>query len=130
MHIEEQPKEVEACREAHGGKTPMDLVLDNVTVDGTFTAVHCNHTEPVLLKRFTELGGHVCICPLTEGNLGDGVIDTPSACGGSICIGTDCNARIDMLEELRWLEYSQRLVSCEGAWSSKVPHAAPKEFSD
>ncbi len=109
MHIEEQPKEVEACREAHAGKTPMDLVLDNVTVDGSLTAVHCNHTNSDLLKRFTDLGGRVCICPLTEGNLGDGVIETPSACGGSICIGTDCNARIDMLEELRWLEYSQRL---------------------
>jgi formimidoylglutamate deiminase len=58
-------------------------------------------------------GGTVCLCPLTEGNLGDGIaglagIREP---GGAICLGSDSNARISMLEEMRWMEYAQRLAT-------------------
>ena len=56
-------------------------------------------------------GGNVCICPLTEANLGDGLADLAHVGrnGGSVCLGSDSNARISMLEEMRWLEYGQRL---------------------
>lgn len=111
LHIEEQPREVEECKQAHGNKTPMRVLLDSVQpgrLDRT-TAVHCNHSDPTELREFVARGGNVCICPLTEGNLGDGVMCDFAACATAVCLGTDCNARIDMLEEMRWLEYSQRL---------------------
>ncbi|TMW56465.1 hypothetical protein Poli38472_006475 [Pythium oligandrum] len=108
MHLEEQTKEVEDCKEANGGKTPMALLLENLKVDNKFTAVHCTWTEPEQLKEYVARGGNVCICPLTEGNLGDG-FPAIASCGTSICLGTDCNARIDMCEEMRWLEYAHRL---------------------
>ena len=60
------------------------------------------------MSQFIEAGGNVLICPLTEGNLGDGIADL-SLCGGRISLGSDCNARIDLIEEMRWLEYAQRL---------------------
>lgn len=108
IHLEEQMKEVDDCKTAHNGKTPMALLLDNLTVDDKLTAVHCTWTEPALLQEYVKRGGNVCICPLTEGNLGDGHPAIASG-GDSICIGTDCNARIDMCEEMRWLEYAHRL---------------------
>jgi cytosine/adenosine deaminase-related metal-dependent hydrolase len=65
------------------------------------------------MERFLAGGGTVCICPLTEGNLGDGIAALPRivSLGGAVCLGTDSNARISMLEEMRWLEYVQRLAT-------------------
>jgi formimidoylglutamate deiminase len=110
MHLEEQPAEIEASLE-HYGKRPMDLVNEHLRVHDRTTMVHCTHTSPDDLARFLEAGGAVCICPLTEANLGDGLADVPLMLerGGSICLGTDSNARISMLEEMRLLEYGQRL---------------------
>jgi cytosine/adenosine deaminase-related metal-dependent hydrolase len=59
------------------------------------------------MERFLAGGGTVCVCPLTEGNLGDGI---PGKIG-AVCLGSDSNARISMLEEMRWLEYAQRLAT-------------------
>src|SRR5260370_39331611 len=62
------------------------------------------------MERFLSAGGTVCMCPLTEANLGDGIPDlSPSRRGGGLSLGTDSNARISLLEEMRWLEYGQRL---------------------
>jgi len=109
LHIEEQPMEVEQCKLENDGRTPMRILLDSNCVDERTTAVHCNHTLVSELNEFVALGGNVCIAPLTEGNLGDGVMaELPVE---AVCLGTDCNARIDMFEEMRWLEYSQRLKS-------------------
>jgi cytosine/adenosine deaminase-related metal-dependent hydrolase len=65
------------------------------------------------MERFLAGGGTVCLCPLTEGNLGDGIAALPHlhALGGAVCLGSDSNARISMLEEMRWLEYAQRLAT-------------------
>jgi formimidoylglutamate deiminase len=109
LHIEEQPLEVQQCVAVHG-MTPMELLLSTIEVDARTTAVHCNHTTPASLRAFTRRGGNVCVCPLTEGSLGDGVMAELKACGKRVCLGTDCNARICFLEEMRWLEYSQRLA--------------------
>ena len=107
FHLEEQPKEIEDCQEFHG-VTPMRLLLDNADVDERYTGVHCTHSRPDELLEYVDAGGMICICPLTEGNLGDGVPSLVSM-GANICLGTDCNARIDMFEEMRWLEYVHRL---------------------
>ncbi|TVQ31561.1 MAG: formimidoylglutamate deiminase [Phycisphaeraceae bacterium] len=110
IHIEEQRREIQQCIDAHDA-APMALLCERLEIDERFTAVHCTHTDPTEMERFIEMGGRVCICPLTEANLGDGVADVPGILGseGRICIGTDSNARICMAEELRWLEYVQRL---------------------
>ncbi|OWZ10915.1 Formiminoglutamate deiminase [Phytophthora megakarya] len=108
IHLEEQTKEVDDCKAAHNGETPMGLLLKNLKIDEKFTAVHCTWTEADELKQFVEKKGNVCICPLTEGNLGDG-FPFIASCSDRVCLGTDCNARVDMCEEMRWLEYAHRL---------------------
>ena len=110
LHLEEQPAEIEACRAVHGCR-PMELVLDRLEPGPDMTAVHCTHTHPDDMRRYAETGAHVCLCPLTEANLGDGIADVTGmrASGASLCLGTDSNARISMLEEMRWCEYGQRL---------------------
>ncbi|MGH7549347.1 MAG: formimidoylglutamate deiminase [Gemmatimonadota bacterium] len=112
MHVEEQRQEIEACV-ARYGKTPMALLNEEIAIDERFTAVHCTHTGPAELERFVGSGGNVCVCPLTEANLGDGIpglqpLLGSSGPGGQLCLGTDSNARISMVEEMRWLEYGQR----------------------
>jgi formimidoylglutamate deiminase len=111
MHVEEQRQEIADCRAAYGGP-PMAVLLDALEIDDGFTAVHCTHTEPEHLRRFAEAGGNVCVCPLTEANLGDGVppLAAVPAARSRLCLGSDSNARISMLEEARWLEYGQRLA--------------------
>lgn len=110
MHVEEQRKEVEEFR-ADFGRTPMSMLTQELDVSANFTAVHCTHTSAEDMEQYLAAGGNVCICPLTEANLGDGIPATPDivAAGGRICIGTDSNSRISFSEELRWLEYVQRL---------------------
>jgi formimidoylglutamate deiminase len=112
MHVEEQRREVEEVRAALG-VTPLEWVLTNVPLaaEAPFTAVHATHSEPGLVRRLLDAGGQVCVCPSTEANLGDGLPDAAGWQGatGRVCIGTDSNVRIDPLEELRWLEYGQRL---------------------
>ncbi|MEK6675893.1 MAG: formimidoylglutamate deiminase [Planctomycetota bacterium] len=109
IHVEEQTKEIDDCLSEYA-ETPMSLVNRNLNVDPTFTAIHCTHTATPDLTRFLEGGGNVCLCPTTEGNLGDGFPDSIRMNeSGAICIGTDSNTRICLLEDLRWLEGVQRL---------------------
>ncbi|MDX1623055.1 MAG: formimidoylglutamate deiminase [Gemmatimonadota bacterium] len=111
VHLEERREEVEACREAYG-TTPSAALLDALGDDADgLVAVHCTHTRPADLKRLLAAGGRVCACPLTEANLGDGIPDLGPALEreGRLSLGTDSNARIALVEEMRWLEYGQRL---------------------
>lgn len=125
MHVEEQPRETEECLAAYGLR-PMRLLIERLGIGAEpeaggaeragcrFTAVHCTHTRPDDLAAFLAAGGAACLCPLTEANLGDGIPDLgPLAslrgAGARLSLGTDSNARIGMLEEMRWLEYGQRL---------------------
>jgi len=111
MHVEEQRREMEDCRVAHG-RTPMRVLLDELALDERFTAVHCTHTEPEDLRDYLATGANVCVCPLTEANLGDGTCDMTAirARPDALSLGTDSNARISMVEEMRWAEYAQRLA--------------------
>jgi formimidoylglutamate deiminase len=114
MHVEEQRQEIEDSLAAYGQR-PMEIVLDLAASSGDdlqgFTAVHCTHTRVEDLRRFAAAGGRACICPLTEANLGDGIpaLGEVPEIHDRLCLGTDSNHRIDMLEEMRWLEYGQRL---------------------
>lgn len=111
MHLEEQQREVSDC-EAAWGRRPMRWALDELPIDDSFTAIHATHTPAELIRELRERGGRVCLCPLTEGNLGDGfpaaaALAADGAAG--VCIGSDSNARIDPFEELRMMEWGQRL---------------------
>jgi len=131
MHVEEQRQEIEQCVALYG-RRPMQLLNDTLDIDGGLTAVHCTHTHPDDLARFLGAGGMVCVCPLTEGNLGDGL---PALLPGAIaadrlCLGTDSNSRISLLEEMRWLEYGQRLRSeTRGAVRNAEGQVAPAILS-
>jgi len=114
MHVEEQQKEIEACVHAYG-KPPMALLNELLEINPMCTFVHCTHTATADLDAYLEAGGNVCICPLTEANLGDGLAHVfrmlrDGRPGGHVCLGTDSNLRICMAEEMRWLEYGQRLA--------------------
>jgi formimidoylglutamate deiminase len=112
IHVEEQRREVEESMAAFG-RTPMRVLCDELDRAEGMTAVHCTHTEPADMAAFLERGGRVCVCPLTEAHLGDGIPDlsAPHAAGGRLALGTDANTRISAVEEMRWLEYGQRLRS-------------------
>ena len=109
LHVEEQRREIEESLAAYG-KTPMAVILDAVG-EGSFTAVHCTHTSDSDMERFLAAGGIVCLCPLTEGNLGDGIprLTQPDSLRRRIALGTDSNNRLAPLEDMRWMEYGQRL---------------------
>lgn len=110
IHVEEQRREIEECVAAYG-RPPMAVILDALDGRGDFTAIHCTHTRPDDMERFLSVGGRVCLCPLTEGNLGDGIprLALLDASGGQLCLGTDSNLRLSVLEDMRWAEYGQRL---------------------
>lgn len=113
IHLEEQRREIEESL-AFYGKRPMELLWERLGTATDLTAVHCTHTTREDLARFVAAGGTVCVCPLTEANLGDGLPDLAGAAEvpeirEALCLGSDSNARISMLEEMRWLEYGQRL---------------------
>ncbi len=123
MHIEEQKLEIEQCERAYGLR-PMQLLLDIGELDFGTTLVHCTHTDPGDMAVVRGCKARACLCPLTEANLGDGLADLASV--GPSCLGTDSNARISMLEEMRWLEYGQRLRRMErGALRDEAGEVAP-----
>jgi formimidoylglutamate deiminase len=110
VHVEEQRKEIEQCVAAYG-KNPLRLMLDELPIDARFTAIHCTHSKPEDLAQLAACGSSACLCPITEGNLADGLANVPSMRSARlrICTGSDSNIRIGMTEELRWLEFAQRL---------------------
>jgi formimidoylglutamate deiminase len=110
LHVEEQTREVEAALACYGA-TPMALLTRTLEDCSNVTAVHCTHTEPADMERYLDQGGKVCLCPLSEASLGDGIPRLLPAhqAGSRLSLGSDSNNRISMFEEMRWLEYGQRL---------------------
>jgi formiminoglutamate deiminase len=116
IHIAEQTREVEDCLAAHG-KRPIDLLLDTITVEigeadaGRWCLVHATHADAGELARIAKANAVVGLCPITEANLGDGVFDASAflAQDGQFGIGSDSLIRISAADELRTLEYGQRL---------------------
>ncbi len=110
IHIAEQEREVEDCV-AWSGARPVAWLLDHAPVDRRWCLVHATHMNPEETARLAASGAVAGLCPITEANLGDGLFAMPAylAAGGSFGVGSDSNVRIDMAEELRLLEYGQRL---------------------
>ncbi|HEX7759891.1 MAG TPA: formimidoylglutamate deiminase, partial [Caulobacteraceae bacterium] len=111
IHVAEQRREVEACL-AWSGQRPVECLLDHASVDARWCLVHATHVTESELARVAASGASVGLCPITEANLGDGVFPAAAyqALGGSWGVGSDSNVLIDAAEELRLLEYSQRLT--------------------
>ncbi len=110
MHVSEQPGELEQCRTEHG-TTPVALLAREDLLSERFTAVHATHISDYEVQALAEAGATVCACPTTERNLGDGIApaDRLMAAGVPICLGTDSQIQIDLLEDARQLEYHLRL---------------------
>ena len=110
MHLAEQVAEVEEVLHAYG-KRPVQWLLDNVDVDRRWCLIHCTQMQPEETEGLARTGAVAGLCPITESNLGDGIFDGVRwlDSGGSIAVGSDSNIRISLAEELRTLEYSQRL---------------------
>ncbi len=110
MHIAEQPKEVEDIKGWLGAR-PVAWVLDNATVDARWCLIHATHMTDAETRGLAASGAVAGLCPITEANLGDGPFNGPEylAAGGAFGVGSDSNVNISLTEELRTLEYSQRL---------------------
>jgi formimidoylglutamate deiminase len=116
MHVAEQPAEVEACRAEHG-RAPVELLAGEGLLDARFTAVHAVHVSASEASALARAGAHVCACPTTERNLGDGVVpaDLFFNAGARVALGTDSHAQIDLLEDARELELNLRLAKLSRA---------------
>ena len=112
IHIAEQIPEVEACLE-WSGKRPVEWLLENFEVDSRWCLIHATHLTDQEITGLAKSGAVAGICPTTEANLGDGIFPTASYVqqGGVFGIGSDSQVSINPAEELRWLEYAQRLTS-------------------
>lgn len=110
MHISEQVKEVEDVAQAMGAR-PVEWLLDNMDVDPRWCLIHATHMTDTETQTLAKTGALVGLCPVTEANLGDGIFNAEVYlnAGGRFGIGTDSNIKISPPEELRQLEYSQRL---------------------
>jgi formiminoglutamate deiminase len=114
IHAAEQVREVEECLAALGAR-PVEWLLDHAPVDARWCLVHATHMTSGETMRLAQSGAVAGLCPITEANLGDGIFNAAEylRAGGAFGIGSDSNVRIDLAEELRLLEYGQRLARRE-----------------
>ncbi|MDP1702774.1 MAG: formimidoylglutamate deiminase [Aestuariivirga sp.] len=110
IHVAEQTKEVDDCV-AWSGKRPVEFLLDQFDVSSRWCAIHATHMTGNETQRLAKSGVIAGLCPTTEANLGDGIFQANSfkKQGGAVAIGSDSQITISPAEDLRMLEYSQRL---------------------
>ena len=110
MHLAEQIPEVEEVQ-AHWGARPVEWALENMAIDERWCLIHCTQMTPTETTGLAQTGAVAGLCPITESSLGDGIFDGMgwTKAQGHLAIGSDSNIRISLSEELRTLDYSQRL---------------------
>lgn len=110
IHIAEQPKEVKDIQASLGAR-PVEWLLANADVDANWCLIHATHMTEKETIDMANSGAVAGLCPVTEANLGDGPFNGPTYlnAGGAFGVGSDSNVLISLTEELRTLEYSQRL---------------------
>ena len=110
IHADEQLAEIEQCWQAENC-TPIELLERNGALGPRTTIIHATHASQEEIALLEQRGASVCVCPTTEGDLGDGIAPYAELVAAHIplCIGSDSNTRLDALEELRWAEYSARM---------------------
>ncbi|WP_338767193.1 formimidoylglutamate deiminase [Massilia sp. METH4] len=111
IHIAEQEAEVRQCVD-HTGRRPLRFLYDNLAVDERWCLVHATHVDDGELAALAASGAVAGLCPTTEANLGDGLFPLAPFLerGGRFGIGSDSHVSTSPVEELRWLEYGQRLA--------------------
>jgi formimidoylglutamate deiminase len=112
LHVSEQKKEVEDCL-AICGKRPVQWLLESLPLDKRFNLVHATHLDDHELRDLTSTKATVVLCPSTEGNLGDGIFRMKeyAQMKGQWTIGTDSHIGLNPFEELRMIDYRQRLIT-------------------
>ena len=110
VHADEQRAEIEQCQ-ARYGCTPIELLERFGALGLRTTIIHATHANATELELLAKYGCTVCVCPTTEGDLGDGIAPYAELMASDIllAIGSDSNTRLDPIEELRWAEYSARM---------------------
>jgi formimidoylglutamate deiminase len=110
IHIAEQQKEVDDCLSWSGAR-PLQWLYENAEVDQRWCLVHATHASPQEVSLMTKSRAIAGLCLTTEANLGDGIFPAVDflAQGGRMGIGSDSHVSLSVVEELRWLEYGQRL---------------------
>ncbi len=110
VHADEQRAEVEQCQGAYSC-TPVELLERFGVLGAMTTIVHATHANAAEIALLAQYGCTVCVCPTTEGDLGDGIAPYAELLAAQIplAIGSDSNTRLDPIEELRWAEYSARM---------------------
>lgn len=110
IHAAEQVKEVEDCL-AWSGQRPVQWLLDHAPVDQRWCLIHATHTTNEEVSAFARTGAVAGLCPITEASLGDGIFPAREYldAGGLFGVGTDSNVLVGVADELRQLEYGQRL---------------------
>ncbi|RBO52029.1 formimidoylglutamate deiminase [Rhodovulum sp. BSW8] len=110
IHIAEQQAEVDEVLAATG-RRPVEWLLENAPVDASWCPIHATQMEPAETLALAATGAVAGLCPITESSLGDGIFDGVrwAQAGGRFGVGSDSNIRISLSEELRTLDYSQRL---------------------
>ena len=110
IHIAEQQQEVDDCLQ-HYSKRPVQWLLDNIELDEHWCLIHATHINEQEQQGIVASKAIAGICPTTEANLGDGIFPTAEflAIKGTFAIGSDSHISVNPIEELRWLEYAQRL---------------------
>jgi formimidoylglutamate deiminase len=111
IHVAEQTAEVDECVAATGAR-PLAWLARERLLDARWQLVHATHATRAEIEAVARSGAGVVICPSTEANLGDGLTDLPAwlDAGVPISIGSDSHVTRDWREELRLLEYGQRLA--------------------
>jgi formimidoylglutamate deiminase len=111
IHIAEQQAEVRQCL-AFCGMRPLRYLSEHVTLDSRWCLVHATHLDPDEVSRIAASAAVAGLCPTTEANLGDGLFPLAQfiEAGGRFGVGSDSHVSQSPVEELRWLEYGQRLL--------------------
>ncbi|HEX7917075.1 formimidoylglutamate deiminase [Rudaea sp.] len=112
IHIAEQIGEVQDCLALRNAR-PVEWLLDNLPVDARWCLVHATHMTAQETQRLAQSGAVAGLCPTTEANLGDGLFPLKAYINdnGAFGIGSDSHISVSPVEELRWLEYGQRLAT-------------------
>jgi formimidoylglutamate deiminase len=112
IHVSEQKKEIEDSL-SYLGKRPVEWLLDKIDLNPRYHLVHATHLTADETEKLAKSKANVVLCPSTEGNLGDGIFPLKAYqdFGGQWSIGTDSHIGLNPFEELRLLDYGQRLVT-------------------
>ena len=128
IHAAEQTAEVDECRAALGAP-PLAWLARQGLLDARWQLVHATHAQAAEIEAVAATGAGIVLCPGTEANLGDGLADLPGwlAAAVPLAIGSDSQVTRGWREELRWLEYGQRLARRRRNIAAAAPQAPPAQ---